>query len=117
LFFYFAMPRLRGLSGARYDERARHWGFWLMTLGVLGMSLAFAVAGVLQTYLERVRGEPFMVAQEPMRFWMLLVFLHGLAVLAGVIVTVTHLLTLRPERATEVVPVDVAPARRASGAG
>ncbi len=116
-FFYFAMPRLKGLPEGRYDERAGHWGFWLTTLGVLGMSLAFAVAGVLQTYLERVRGEPYMVAQGPMRFWMLVVFLHGVAVLAGVIVTVTHLLTLKPERATEVVPLDVAPARGAAGVG
>ncbi|HET9553448.1 MAG TPA: cbb3-type cytochrome c oxidase subunit I [Anaeromyxobacteraceae bacterium] len=96
-FFYFAIPRLKGLPGGRYDERAGYWGFWLMTLGVLGMSLAFAVAGVLQTYLERVRGEPYMVAQQPMRFWMLLVVLHGLMVVAGVVLTVKHLLTLRAD--------------------
>jgi nitric oxide reductase subunit B len=114
-FFYYAMPRLKGLPGGRYDERAGHWGFWLTSLGVLGMSLAFAVAGVLQTYLERVRGEPFMVAQQPMRFWMLVVFLHGLVVLAGVVTTVVHLLTLKPERAVAVVPEDVPATRRAVG--
>jgi nitric oxide reductase subunit B len=96
-FFYFAIPRLKGLPGGRYDERAGRWGFWLMTLGVLGMSLAFAVAGVLQTYLERIRGEPYMVAQQPMRFWMLIVVLHGLMVVAGVALTVKHLLTLRAD--------------------
>ncbi|HEY6003849.1 MAG TPA: cbb3-type cytochrome c oxidase subunit I, partial [Anaeromyxobacter sp.] len=114
-FFYYAMPRLKGLPGGRYDERAGHWGFWLMTLGVLGMSLAFAVAGVLQTYLERVRGEPFMVAQQPMRFWMLVVFLHGLVVLAGVVTTVVHLLTLKPERAVTAVAEGIPGARRAVG--
>ena len=114
-FFYFAIPRIKGLPDHRYDERAGHWGFWLTTLGVVGMSLAFAVAGVLQTYLERVRGEPFMIAQGPMRFWMLIVFLHGLVVLAGVVTTVTHLLTLKPERAAEVVPLDVAAEARAVG--
>jgi nitric oxide reductase subunit B len=108
-FFYFAIPRLKGLPGARYDARLGYWGFWLTTLGVVGMSLAFGVAGVLQTYLERVRGEPFMVAQQPMRFWMLVVFLHGLVVLAGVVATVTHLLTLKPERAAAVVPLPAAP--------
>jgi nitric oxide reductase subunit B len=113
-FFYFAMPRIKGFPGGRYDERAGHWGFWLTTLGVLGMSLAFAVAGVLQTYLERIRGEPYMVAQEPMRFWMLVVFIHGLIVLAGVLVTVTHLLTLRPARAEETAPGDL-PASPAVG--
>ena len=106
-FFYFAIPRIKRFPGGRYDERAGHWGFWLTSLGVLGMSLAFAVAGVLQTYLERVRGEPYMIAQQPMRFWMLVVFLHGLVVLAGVIVTVTHLLTLKPERTPALMSLGV----------
>ena len=116
-FFYFAMPRIKGLPGGRYDERAGHWGFWLMSLGLLGMSLAFAVAGVLQTYLERVLGQPFMVAQQPMRFWMLLVFLHGLVVVAGVGITVTHLLTLKPERAGAAAPVEVSAREGVAGVG
>ncbi|HET9599240.1 MAG TPA: nitric-oxide reductase, partial [Anaeromyxobacteraceae bacterium] len=94
------MPRLKGLPEGRFDERAGYWGFWLMSLGVLGMSLGFAVAGVLQTYLERIRGEPYMVAQQPMRFWMVVVVLHGVMVVAGVAVTVKHLLTLRPASAS-----------------
>jgi nitric oxide reductase subunit B len=63
------------------------------------MSLAFAVAGVLQTYLERIRGEPYVVSQQPIRFWMLIVFLHGLIVLAGVALIVWDLLTMKPEAA------------------
>jgi nitric oxide reductase subunit B len=97
-FFYFAIPRIKKFPGGSYDEKTGHWGFWLTTLGVMGMSLAFAVAGVLQTYLERVQGQPYMVAQEPIRFWMFVVGAHGLLVLAGVIVVVKHLLTLRPAR-------------------
>jgi hypothetical protein len=56
-----------------------------------------------------------MVAQEPMRFWMLVVFIHGLVVLAGVVTTVTHLLTLKPERAAEAVPLPVPSTARAVG--
>ena len=116
-FFYFAIPRLKGMPGGRYDERAGHWGFWLQTLGIIGMSLAFGVAGVLQTYLERIRGEPYMVAQQPMRFWMLIVVLHGLMVVAGVVVTVKHLLTLRPDvRAAEAEAPATATAPVAVGA-
>jgi len=95
-FFYFAIPRIKGMPGYLYKEKPGHWGFWLMSLGVLGMSLAFAVAGVLQTYLERVLGQPYIVAQEPIQFWMFIAFLHGLMVLAGVVITVKHLLTLKP---------------------
>jgi nitric oxide reductase subunit B len=103
-FFYFAIPRLEGMPGGLYEERAGHWGFWLMSVGVLGMSLSFAVAGVLQTYLERIVGQPYMVAQRPLRFWMLLAVIHGLMVLAGVVVTVGHLLRLRPAAVVEPVP-------------
>jgi nitric oxide reductase subunit B len=95
-FFYFAIPRLKGLPGNNYDERAGHWGFWMMSLGVVGMSLAFAVAGVLQSYLERMMGQSYMLSQEPIRFWMFVVFLHGLIVVAGAFITIKHLLTLRP---------------------
>jgi nitric oxide reductase subunit B len=95
-FFYMAVPQLKGFRGGAYDERGGHVGFWLMTLGVLGMSLSFAVAGVLQSYLERYQGEPYMVAQQPIRFWMAIAAAHGLLVVAGVFVTVWHLLTLKP---------------------
>jgi nitric oxide reductase subunit B len=95
-FFYFAIPRLKGLPDARYDERAGHWGFWIASLALLGMSLAFAVAGVLQAYLERYLGLPYIVAQQPIRLWMFIVFLHGILVLAGVVIIVKHLLALRP---------------------
>ena len=95
-FFYFAIPRLKKFPDARYDEGAGHWGFWITSLGLVGMSLAFAVAGVLQAYLERYLGLPYMVAQQPIRFWMFVVFLHGIVVLAGVVLIVKHLLALRP---------------------
>ncbi len=99
-FFYFALPRLKGLPGGAYDERAGHWGFWLTTLGVLGMSLALAVAGILQSYIERYQGETYMRAQRPIRFWMFIVFAHGiLLILPGVILIIKHLLTLKPAKA------------------
>lgn len=95
-FYYFAIPRIKGFPGFEYDEKTGHTGFWLTALGVLGMSLAFAVAGVLQTYLERVQGQPYMLAAQPIRFWMFVAFVHGLAVVGGVFLTIKHLLTLRP---------------------
>jgi nitric oxide reductase subunit B len=95
-FFYFAMPRIKQLPGYAYKEQDGHWGFWLMSLGMLGMSLAFAVAGVLQTYLERVQGQPYMLAAMPIKFWMFIAFLHGLVLIVGVVLTVKHLLTLEP---------------------
>ncbi len=95
-FFYLAIPRLKNFEAGRYDERSGHFGFWTTSLGILGMSLAFGVAGVLQAYLERMQGQPYIVAQEPIRFWMAIVAAHGLIVLVGVVVIVKHLLTLKP---------------------
>jgi len=95
-FYYFAIPRIKGFPGFAYDEKTGHTAFWLTSLGVLGMSLAFAVAGVLQTYLERVQGQPYMLAAQPIRFWMFIAFVHGLVVVAGVFLIIKHLLTLKP---------------------
>jgi len=107
-FFYLAIPQLKGFKGGAYDERGGHFGFWCTALGVMGMSLSFAVAGVLQSYLERYQGQPYMVAQQPIRFWMALAAVHGVMVVIGVIVTIKHLLTLKEapadERATAEAP-------------
>ncbi|MGE5715527.1 MAG: cbb3-type cytochrome c oxidase subunit I, partial [Acidobacteriota bacterium] len=97
-FFYFAIPRLKGFPNGDYDELSGQLGFWLMSLGIVGMTLAFGVAGVLQTYLERIQGQPYMVAQQPIRFWMFVAAVHGLMLLAGTLITIKHLLTLKPAR-------------------
>ncbi len=101
-FMYFAMPLLKSLPRGAYDERAGQWGFWLMSAGVVGMSLAFGVAGILQTYLERVDGQPYMMAAQPIRFWIFVAFAHGIVALAGTVVTVVHLLRLREPAVTAV---------------
>jgi nitric oxide reductase subunit B len=98
-FFYMAVPRLRQFPNGEYDQKTGHFGFWLASLGVVGMSLAFAVAGVLQVYLERVQGQPYILAQQPIRFWMEIVAAHGLLVLFGVLVIIRHLLGLKPAAA------------------
>jgi nitric oxide reductase subunit B len=96
-FFYFAIPRLKRFPTDEYRSSLGHWAFWVMSVSLLGMSLAFGVAGVLQSYLERAQGQPYMVAQQPIRFWMFLAFVHGVGVLAGAVMAIVHLLTLRPE--------------------
>jgi nitric oxide reductase subunit B len=103
-FFYLAIPRIKGFLNAEYNPKTGQFGFWAATLGLLGMSLAFSVAGVLQTYLERVQGQPYMIAQEPIRLWMGIAAIHGAIVLIGVLFIVRHLLTLKPGRPAKFVP-------------
>lgn len=92
--FYFAFPRFYGFE--RYDERRGRFGFWTMSLAMLGMGLAWGVAGVIQSYLERMLGTGYMVAQQYMRLWFQIVLSLGIIFLSGVAVTVYDLLRLRP---------------------
>ena len=96
--FYYAMPRLRGIEV--YDSTRGTWAFWTMNVAMMLMGLSFGVAGVLQSYLERVLGLGYMVAEEYMRLWMGVTFALGLFFLAGVATAAWDLLTVRPARGT-----------------
>lgn len=92
--FYFAMPKIKGIEV--YDESRGRLGFWTMCVSMMMIGLFFGVAGVLQSYIERVLGLGYMTAQSYMRLWMGAVFVMGFVFLAGVFVTVKDLFTLRP---------------------
>ncbi|MEW6203562.1 MAG: cbb3-type cytochrome c oxidase subunit I [bacterium] len=91
--FYFVLPRLKGIE--RYDERLGRIGFWTMNLAMIGLGLAFGVAGVLQTYLERILGLGYMTAQANMQFWFVIAIFLGVVFLFGLLVTVYDLFTIR----------------------
>jgi nitric oxide reductase subunit B len=92
--FYFAMPKIKGIGV--YDERLGRIGFWTMIIAMLTMGLTFGVAGVLQTYIERVLGMGYMTAQSHMRLWMGTTMVFGFVFLLGLLVTVKDLFSLRP---------------------
>jgi len=60
----YAMPQMTGRK--LYDHWMPEWAFWIANIGMLGMTGAFAVAGVSQVYLERKAGMDFMAVQESM---------------------------------------------------
>jgi nitric oxide reductase subunit B len=97
MFFYYAIPQLKGLT--EFDERRGHFAFWCMSIAMVLMTLAFSVAGVLQTYIERVMGLGFMTAQAEMRFWFAILVALGLMLLIGVFTAAADLLTLGPASA------------------
>jgi len=82
---YYMVPRLRGME--RYGQRRAMWAFWLMSIGMLTMVLAFTIAGVVQTYLVRLLGMDFMtVRTEYVSFWIFWVWAAGLVLfLPGVL--------------------------------
>ena len=94
--FYYAMPKLKGMEN--YADGRGKFGFWVMTSSMFCLGLAFGIAGVLQTYLERVLGMGYMVAQEHMRLWFVVAFFCGIGFLIGLLVTVYDLFFLKPRR-------------------
>jgi nitric oxide reductase subunit B len=94
--FYYAMPKIKGID--IYDASRGKAAFWTMSTAMMLMGLSFGIAGVVQSYLERVLGMGYMAAQAYMRLWMGVTFFLGLGFLAGVLILVTDLLSLRPAR-------------------
>ena len=89
--FWYALPKLRGVS--RFKPTLAIAGFWIMSLAVLGLGVAMGIAGILQTYIERVMGQGFMTAQIQMQFWFKIVLFFGVVLLGGLVVTIWTILT------------------------
>jgi len=67
----YAMPSLRGLQP--YNQQLNMWSFWLMTSGMVFMTVTLTFAGVIQTHMQRVvGGYSFMDVQDQLAlfFWM-----------------------------------------------
>jgi len=95
--FYYAFPRLKGID--RFKQNLGTWGFWITGIAMFLMGLAFGVAGVLQSYLERVLGLGYMTTHLQMQLWFKIVIVCGLFFLAGVIIIIYDLLRMRPAEA------------------
>jgi nitric oxide reductase subunit B len=65
-------------------------------VSMLFLGLTFGVAGVLQVYLERFLDIGYMTAHFTMMFWFKVAIFFGVFFLAGVLMTVIHLFTLKP---------------------
>lgn len=53
------------ISPARREQGTAmgYWAFWLQLVGMFGMTLSFATAGIGQVYLERIMGLGYLDAQ------------------------------------------------------
>ncbi|SDU06077.1 nitric oxide reductase, NorB subunit apoprotein [Pseudomonas pohangensis] len=100
----YAMPRLRGLGEAP-DVRSQTievWGFWLMTVSMVVITLCLTAAGVMQIVLQRLPDDanalPFMatVDQLAVFFWARLA--AGVVFLIGLI---CYLWSFMPRRAPQ----------------
>ncbi|SMB28553.1 Nitric oxide reductase subunit B [Sterolibacterium denitrificans] len=85
----YAMPILRGrAANSNSAQVLEMWGFWLMTIAMVFITLFLTAAGILQVWLQRVAEEPmsYMDTQAQislfywMREWSGVIFLIGLLV-------------------------------------
>jgi nitric oxide reductase subunit B len=96
--FYYAMPKIKGIEV--YDPSRGRVAFWTMSTAMMLMGISFGIAGVVQSYIERVLGMGYMAAQAYMRLWLEVTFFLGIFFFVGVLILVTDLLFLRPARKT-----------------
>lgn len=79
----YAMPNLTGRK--RFDGRMGHAAFWLSNIGMLGMTVAFGVAGVAQVYMERIMKLDFMVVQNEIKIHFVVLLLCAALFATGII--------------------------------
>jgi nitric oxide reductase subunit B len=104
----------------RYPDEGREtpaglWAFWLQVGGMFGMTMAFAAAGITQTYLERILGLGYLDTQKKMQVHYLMLVGTGILFVLGVALYLYDFFILAPRRERPVVPwsaegrADVAP--------
>lgn len=83
----YAMPILRGREAAsNRNQVVEMWGFWLMTVSMVFITLFLTAGGVLQVWMQRYGGsEPFMVVQEKIALFYWMRELAGVIFLIGLI--------------------------------
>jgi nitric oxide reductase subunit B len=80
----YVMPGLTGRSEDSRETAAHFWSFWLQIAGMFGMTLAFAAAGITQTYLERILGIGYLDTQLKLQVHFLMLVAAGVLFTAGV---------------------------------
>ena len=87
----YAMPKLRGIGEANCNKAqvVEMWGFWLMTVGMVFITLFLTGAGILQVWLQRIpeSGEAlgFMATQDKLEIFYWLREIAGVFFLIGLI--------------------------------
>ncbi len=80
----YAMPILRNREP--YNQVLNMVSFWLMSGAMAFMTFTLTFAGVVQTHLQRVKGEGFMEVQDQLTLFYQMRLLSGVAVVIAVLV-------------------------------
>ncbi len=112
----YAMPLLRGrkLCSSDRSQVVEMWGFWLMTVSMVFITLFLTGAGILQVWLQRYSASPlpFMVVQDQIALFYWMRLLAGFTFLAGLVAYVASFFVgaREPERTVSTVATTAAEA-------
>ncbi len=84
--FTYAMPYL--LKREPYNQTLNMIGFWILTGSMYFMTFALTFAGVVQTHMQRVVGENYMVVQDALAMFYWMRMGSGVGALLGVLLVV-----------------------------
>ena len=79
----YALPNLTGRK--LYQSTRGRAAFWLSNIGMIGMTVAFGVAGVAQVYLERKFGMDFMQVQGEISIHFVVLILCAIIFTIGIV--------------------------------
>jgi len=109
----YALPGLTGRAEDSRETSAGLWTFWLQVAGMFGMTMAFATAGITQTYLERILGIGYLETQLKLQVHFLMLVATGALFVIGVALFIWDFFFLAG-RPVEAAPTErLAPARPA----
>ncbi len=105
----YAFPQLK--NRAPYNQVLNMVSFWLISSGVVFMTVTLTFAGVLQTHLERVNGMSYMDVQDQLGFFYLMRLGAGVVTVIGVLLFIYSILVPREQemiagKSTQAVPAE-----------
>ncbi|MDA3934631.1 MAG: cbb3-type cytochrome c oxidase subunit I [Gammaproteobacteria bacterium] len=86
----YALPHLRGKQP--YNQIMSMWSFWLMTSGMVFMTITLTFAGIIQTHMQRVIGNQYMATQEHLQLFFAMRLGAGVVVCIGALLYVYAML-------------------------
>ena len=95
----YAIPEYYGHSEEKSESSVGLWSFWLQISGMFGMTMAFAAAGVTQTYLERILGMGYLDTQRKMQVHYVMLTAAGIVFVIGVALFLYDFFILAPRYA------------------
>jgi len=113
----YATPQYFGYPDDRRETPAGLWAFWLQIAGMFGMTMAFAAAGITQTYLERILGLGYLDTQRKMQVHFLMLVATGILFVLGVALYLYDFFVLAPRRERAVATWPAAAGAEAPPAG